>query len=218
MIAPTRVARRLAFPLAAALALVSCSSGDGPADSPATPSDTSGAGETETPSAAEPSTPPTPPTPLGPAEIDAACTSEADPIDRVGPEQVDGPVVVLGPDGSPLCLGPVALSGDVIETAQATLDPSGTWVVGLVFTADGINRFNEIAQLCYDRVAGVCPSGRLALLVDGRVGIAPSINAPSFQPDQIQIDGHFTQDEATALAEASRGGGVTFQPVLTDLA
>lgn len=83
-----------------------------------------------------------------------------------------------------------------MEEAEATLDPSQQLSVYLVFTGEGIDRFNQVAQLCFSATEGICPTGLPAILVDGAVVTAPSIQSPSFLRDQIQISGNFSQDEA----------------------
>lgn len=155
------------------------------------------------------------PTTLSIEQITEACL--ADPVPSASVSQDSEPVVVAAPDGGKLCLGPAALTGDVVEDAQAVLDPNQDWIVALTFTVEGIDRFNQVAQLCYSSTEGVCPTGSLAILVDGAVVTAPSIEQPSYLRDLIQISGDFTQDEATALATAIRGGGVSVRPVLVQL-
>ncbi len=104
-------------------------------------------------------------------------------------------------------LGPTAVKGDIISTAQAELQGVGQWVVGLHVKGDRIDEFNKIAGDCYNKAAD-CPSGQLAIVLDSRVVSAPSINAPSFAADRISISGSFTEGEAKDLALVLRYGSL----------
>lgn len=99
-------------------------------------------------------------------------------------------------------LGPVELTDDAVESAAATF-PQNAWVVNPVFLpgADGIDRFNAIAAAC-NAAAPTCPTRQLAIVVDGEVVSAPTINAPAFERDQIQIAGSLDEPGARALAAA----------------
>lgn len=96
-------------------------------------------------------------------------------------------------------LGPAEVDGAVVESAAASEDGMGNWMISLVLTTDGIAAFNETARTCFD-AAPTCPTRQLAIVVDRTVISAPSINAPEFERDQISISGGFTQAEAEALA------------------
>ncbi len=119
-------------------------------------------------------------------------------------------VVLADDEGNRYCLGPVLLTGDALESADVGLDNFSTWLVSPVFKegADGIDRFNEAASKCFVGSAAfdanVCPqtsdNGRLAIVLDRKVISAPSINAASFQRDQITISGSFTEASARDLA------------------
>ena len=107
-------------------------------------------------------------------------------------------------------LGPGALRGDTLEGADAVLDQSGTvWSVSPTFKggADGIDQFNEIALTC-NTGAPECPTTQLAIVLDGTVISAPSINEAEFQRDQIQITGDFDEGEAKDLALVLRFGAL----------
>ena len=94
-----------------------------------------------------------------------------------------------------------ALGADAVEDAEAAPDPiNGDWRVDLVFTEDGIAAFNDVAATCVQQGA-TCPLGRLALVVDGEVLMAPTIAEPSYERDQIIVAGNFTRDEAESIAD-----------------
>jgi preprotein translocase subunit SecD len=105
-------------------------------------------------------------------------------------------------------LGPSAATGQIVSTASAELDQSGKWSVKLVVKGgSGIDTFNAIASECFNKTQ-TCPSGQLAIVLDSRVISAPTIQQPSFQRDQIQISGSFSESEAKNLALVLRYGSL----------
>jgi preprotein translocase subunit SecD len=107
-------------------------------------------------------------------------------------------------------VGPVALKGDSLSTARATLSgQTNEWVVNPVFKggSDGIGLFNAAAGQCFQK-AQTCPTGQLAIVLDGRVISAPAIQTASFQADQIQISGTFTERTAKDLATSLKYGAL----------
>jgi preprotein translocase subunit SecD len=116
-------------------------------------------------------------------------------------------------------LGPVVLTGSAIQSTSVDLSQDGVWEVRPVLRAgpDGIDRLNQIAAICFAATRGVCPSvaaphGQLAILLDGAVLTAPSIDASSFQRDEITISGSFTQGQANDIGAVLEAGAlpVTF--------
>ena len=57
----------------------------------------------------------------------------------------------------------------------------------------------------------MCPTRRLAIVLDHQVISAPSINAQSFARNQIVISGAFEEEEARLLAEALRFGALPLE-------
>lgn len=127
-------------------------------------------------------------------------------------------------------LAPSGLTNDAIEAASATILPTGDlvltdpaapsttvapgdqWVVNPVLTEAGIDAFNELAAEC-NATSSACPTGMIAIAVDGVVLSAPTVQQPAYERDQIQISGGggqdpasatFTEAEARALAAALR--------------
>ena len=187
-----RTTRRAAIAIAAlAVAAAGCSSGaDGSA-----PPDTGAASTTDAPSTFV--TPPVPSTVTFPTGTAPAGTVEFRPV-VVAPTQADGPTLDQ--------LGPVAVDGNGLLRVDAARDESiGTWTVLPIFTAEGIEAFNTAAGECA-ALAPTCPSGQIALVVDGRVVSAPTIEAPRFEADQIVISGDYDEVEADALARAMSAG------------
>ncbi len=113
-------------------------------------------------------------------------------------------------------LGPTALTGESLESASSGLE-GGQWVVRPLFRSgeEGIDKFNAIASQCYNGEQG-CPAsqgsqggrGQLAIVLDGEVISAPTINAASFQRDDISISGSFDESSASDLATALRYGAL----------
>ncbi|MCU1485458.1 MAG: protein-export rane protein SecD/SecF family [Actinomycetia bacterium] len=107
-------------------------------------------------------------------------------------------------------LGPAGAVGKAISTARASVTPAGEWIVELEMTSDGIKAFNTVAGECYSKAA-TCPTGQLAIELDGVVQSAPTIQAASFKRDQIQISGSFKEREAKDLALVLRYGSLPVQ-------
>jgi preprotein translocase subunit SecD len=105
-------------------------------------------------------------------------------------------------------LGPSAATGQIVSTAAAELSANGQWGVRLEIKGGGsIDAFNAIASQCFGH-AETCPSGQLAIVLDSRVVSAPTIQQASFERDQIQISGSFTESEAKDLALVLRYGSL----------
>lgn len=106
-------------------------------------------------------------------------------------------------------LGPTAATGRIIQTASRELGQTGQYSVSLVIKGgdDNIGLFNRIAGECFSR-APSCPTGQLAIVLDSDVVSAPEIQTPSFERDQIAINGSFTGSEASDLALVLRYGSL----------
>lgn len=105
-------------------------------------------------------------------------------------------------------LGPAQATGKIVKTARAELGQDGLWTVALeIKGGDGIDAFNAIAAECFSRAA-TCPTGQLAIVLDSQVKSAPNIEQPSYEADQIQISGSFSQAEAKDLALVLRYGSL----------
>lgn len=143
----------------------------------------------------------------------------ADDDDRIGDT-----VILTDSDGIRYCLGPAVvngefLTGDIVETADVSLAPGAGWAVNPVLNAGptGIDRFNQVATLCFLGDPDFCPSRQLAVVLDHQVISAPAINASAFNRDQIVISGStvdpFEEEEARRLAEALRFGALPLELV-----
>ncbi|MEM7143089.1 MAG: hypothetical protein AAF548_18855 [Actinomycetota bacterium] len=108
--------------------------------------------------------------------------------------------------GTPPMLGDPGPDG-MVEAATARFSDPGGWSIDLVLNdgSPGIDDFNELAAECVARSAR-CPTGRLAIAVDGEVLTAPNVEVASFQRDQITITGGFDEAEARGLADGINAG------------
>jgi preprotein translocase subunit SecD len=107
-------------------------------------------------------------------------------------------------------LGPAALTGAGVETAEARVDPgTGEWSVHLTMKSGtvGIDGWNQLATRCFNRDA-TCPTGQIAIVLDSVVQSAPVVQTPTFTRDQIQITGNVSEREAKNLALVLRYGSL----------
>jgi len=114
-------------------------------------------------------------------------------------DDVTAPVTLDGNDRR-YQLGPVLAGPDIVTGASTGIDQqTGQWLLRPHFRNDTMAEFNTAAKLCNDRDIR-CPLGQLAFVLDGRVLSAPSVHAPSFTADQIQVSSDFTEASAKELA------------------
>lgn len=162
---------------------------------------------------------------LDPATLAQLGQSTGGDVPTTAPEDDDPAVEVVLPmyqevDGQRFevgryRLGPVYsegenwLTGQALEGATSQVDNLGRWIVSPIFKggAAGIDLFNGVAAQCYSKSA-TCPTGLLAITMDGEVLSAPEIQTPTFARDQIQISGSFTQRDAKDLATVLRYGAL----------
>ena len=98
------------------------------------------------------------------------------------------------------------------KLSSARFNVQQGWSVAPIFTSGspGIDDFNVIAAAC-NAFQPSCPAGRVAIEIDGFVESAPSVNAASFERDQITISGSFTEEEAKDLALALNFGALPLE-------
>ncbi len=116
-----------------------------------------------------------------------------------------------------LALGPTMVIGDalVAEQTHATLDPNnGQWLVEITFKDgdENVGTWRQAAAACYQAAnAELCPTGRLAAVLDGIVISAPSVNSTFNTGNNAVISGSFSQEEAKELAQKLRYGALPVQ-------
>ena len=160
---------------------------------------TTAAGETTTTTAT--TAPTTTTTTIPPEDIETTTPEEdTDPAAEVVLPDQDGTARYV--------LGPTTVLGNAVSTASAEFP--GEWTVRLEMTSEGIGGFNTLAGECYNRQP-TCPTGLLAITLDGEVVTAPTIQTPTFERDQISISGSFGEGEAKDLALVLRYGALPVQ-------
>ncbi len=125
-------------------------------------------------------------------------------------------VLLLGADGFAVCLGPAALDGPSLESAEPAFDGNG-WTVDLVFRegAMGIDGFNQIAFECSNSNPDICPTKELAFVTGNVVIAAPAIQASEFSRSSVVISLQQTESEVKTIVGLIEGvdGTVQFRPV-----
>ena len=99
-------------------------------------------------------------------------------------------------------LAPALLTGEIIEDAQAQLSNTGSWEVIADFTGSGSGQ--------WDAMAAKCVNQQIAIVLDGVVESAPTINVAQFN-GSAQITGTFTESEAKDLATSLKFGSLPVQ-------
>ena len=118
-------------------------------------------------------------------------------------------VLLFDKSGIAYVVGPAGASGKVFKNDAIADVQSGEWtvVVGLRSGADGDVLWNQLAAECFNKTTQ-CPTGQLAMVLDGTVISAPSVREPSFTGGTVQISGAFTATEARDLAKILEFGAV----------
>jgi preprotein translocase subunit SecD len=135
-----------------------------------------------------------------PADIPTTSHAQDDPNATVVLPQ-------LNPDGTVAgryLLGPTLLRGDVVSSASAAPPQglSGDWQVNVGFTGSGSSAF--------DRMASQYVNKQVAIVLDGVVESAPTIQSSSYNGN-AQITGTFTEHQAKDLALVLRYGSLPVQ-------
>jgi preprotein translocase subunit SecD len=111
--------------------------------------------------------------------------------------------------GGGFLVGPAGADG-LVFTNDATAEVSnGNWVVnvGLQDGPTGADLWNALTTKCFNRDA-ICPTGQIAIVLDGKVISAPVVQEAIFSGGTVQISGDFTQAEARDLAKILEFGAV----------
>ena len=113
-----------------------------------------------------------------------------------------------------LLLGPSVLTGAGLSGADSSF--RGEFVVDATFKGgdEGADKFDEMAGECYSGTPycppGAAGLGQLAIVVDGNVESAPSVQTPNFD-GQVVISGGFSEQEADDLALVLRYGALPIE-------
>lgn len=112
-------------------------------------------------------------------------------------------------DGGVCQVGPMGGTGEVFQddaTARVQSGLGWTVDVSLRSGANGEGVWNALAAQCFNRQP-TCPSGQLAIELDGEIISAPTVNTPDFR-GSVQITGSFKESEARSLANVLRSGSL----------
>jgi len=136
-------------------------------------------------------------------------TSPTPPAEMGDPADPTATIIVQNTDGSEIYqLGPSFATGEVFNNdAKADIITSGWGVrVTLKSGSTGSDLWNIGAAQCYAK-STTCPTGRMAIVLDGVVQSAPSVNQPSFSGG-VDITGNFQESEAKDLARVLKSGAL----------
>ncbi|MEJ7764327.1 MAG: protein translocase subunit SecD, partial [Acidimicrobiales bacterium] len=151
---------------------------------------------------------------LGSQPVPPPGAPEAEPPPPLTPREEDKPeaqVTLPGKQGEAAVyqLGPALADGTIVKTARAEAPQTGgEWKVSFELTDKGSGVFDGIASKCSPNPdPEACPSGSLAIVLDGVVQSAPSINTANFG-GKGEITGKFSEREAKDLALVLRYGSL----------
>ncbi len=110
-------------------------------------------------------------------------------------------------------LGPTMVTGDalVADKTNASLNSnSGGWFVSLTFKDgdENVGAWRRAAVACVSKDPNVCPTGRLAAVLDGVVISAPTVEDTFASTNEAIISGRFSQQDAQDLAQKLRYGAL----------
>lgn len=98
------------------------------------------------------------------------------------------------------------VTGEIVSDANARLQTGWYVSVDLRGGSPGADDFSALTNSCF-AVSAECPTGRIAIAIDGRVESAPSVNQPDLG-NQVSITGSFSEGEAKDLALVLRFGSL----------
>lgn len=139
-----------------------------------------------------------------------------DPANRTGEVKDDtaAAMVTCGVDGdAKYILGPVDIEGTHLKSATAGMDrnsagqATGKYAVSLELDGEGTTLFKDASQRLYDFAATDATRNRFAVVLDGNVIVAPSMNVP-ISDGRASITGNFTAREAQELANQLQFGSL----------
>jgi preprotein translocase subunit SecD len=112
-------------------------------------------------------------------------------------------------DGTQCYVGPSGGSGTVFENdAQASIITGSGWGVTVTLKggSGGEGVWNQLASECHSQ-ATTCPSGQLAIELDGIIQSHPTMSESSYTGG-VQITGSFSKGEAQDLARVLKSGSL----------
>jgi preprotein translocase subunit SecD len=144
----------------------------------------------------------------------AAATTTTIPTAAPGVDPVtgleEGQTILPGrKDGLLYLLGPAEATGEVFSNDSSAQVDAGAWVVvaKLRSGAAGTDIWNALSTKCFAGGAD-CPTKAIAIILDGEVISAPTVQTPTFDNGSVQISGSFSETEAKDLARVLQFGAV----------
>lgn len=140
---------------------------------------------------------------------ESSTTSVAAQDQQGDPNDPAATVIVQNVDGSEVYqLGPAFATGEVFASDAAADIIQGSWGVRVSLRSgpDGNQLWNKGAAQCFSRTQ-LCPTGRMAIVLDGVVQSAPNVNQPTFTGG-VDITGNFKEKEARDLARVLKSGAL----------
>ena len=153
--------------------------------------------------------PPTTSSPTTVAATQGSTPSLAEILANQDANDPNASVVLLGRNGDVYSAGPAGASGLVFSNDATAEINNGTWsvVVGLLDGSAGEDIWNALSTRCFNKDA-TCPTGQIAIALDGEVISAPVVQQAVFTGGTVQISGSFTEAEARDLAKILEFGAV----------
>ena len=153
-----------------------------------------------------------PPTTSSPTTVAATQSSTPSLAEILANQDANDPnasVVLLGKNGDVYSAGPAGASGLVFSNDASAEINNGTWsvVVSLLQGSAGEDIWNALSTRCFNKDA-TCPTGQIAIALDGEVISAPVVQQAVFTGGNVQISGSFTEAEARDLAKILEFGAV----------
>lgn len=139
-----------------------------------------------------------------PCESETVPSSDLSACYELG-DRLVGPGGVIAAEAVELLGRPADCPEDEIVCVVDATSPSTSqaaptaWGVALTVSADALRVFNAAAAECFQQTLD-CPSGQVAIVIDGVVMSAPTIQQSEFEADAFQVSGDFTEAEARDLA------------------
>ena len=135
----------------------------------------------------------------------------------IGLDRADDLVLACSQDGkTKYVLGPAEVAGRDVSSAFATVDQLGAWTVGLDFDAGGTKDWAALTSAAWNGApASSCSTSpvssgcnAIAVVLDGVVQSAPSVQSGPITTGRTEISGHFSESEAKSLANVLKYGSL----------
>jgi len=120
---------------------------------------------------------------------------------------------VKGSDPAQYCpVGPAQATGEVFDDDATAQIDSGEWAVSVSLRGGdaGQNIWDALATKCYYKETE-CPTGEIAIELDGTLQSVATVQAPTFDQGMVQISGTFSESEVRNLARVLNSGSLPVQ-------